>query len=192
MWRTAASFSAELEAWRRAGARALSLRGAALPFDAPAHLDSLLQALGALGLPWTAAVGPALPTADQRGALRRAGARRLRLGVRLEDDDQHVVVDGVRRSVGALAAALGGPGAPALELRVDGLCSPDAVRRALALADRLGAPHLDLRPDGASVPDPSLLDALRFARPRAALRPIGWAARVAARLTTPRGGAADR
>ena len=192
IWRTSASFSAELEAWRRAGARALSLRGAALPFDAPAHLDSLLQALGALGLPWTAAVGPALPTADQRGALRRAGARRLRLGVRLEDDDQHVVVDGVRRSVGALAAALGGPGAPALELRVDGLCSPDAVRRALALADRLGAPHLDLRPDGASVPDPSLLDALRFARPRAALRPIGWAARVAARLTTPRGGAADR
>lgn len=191
-WRTAASFSAELEAWKRAGARGLSLRGAALPFDAPAQLDALLQALAALGLPWTAALGPALPTADQRAALRRAGARRLRLGVRLDDNDQHVLVDGVRRSVGALAAALGGPGAPALELRVDGLSSPDAVRRALALADRLGAPHVDLRPDGASVPDPSLLDALRRARRRAALRPIRWAAGLAERLTTPRGGAADR
>lgn len=192
MWRTAASFSAELEAWRRAGARALSLRGAALPLDAPAQLDGLLQALAAVGLPWTADLGPALPTADQRAALRRAGARRLCLGVRLDDDDQNVLVDDVRRSVGALRAALGGPGAPALALRVDGLNSPDAVRRALALADRLGAPHLDLRPDGASVPDPSLLDALRLARRRAALRPIRWAASVAATLTTPRGGAADR
>lgn len=174
--RSGAALQAELQAWRAAGARGLSLRGAPLPLGAPEGLAELLRALRALGLPWTAALGPRPPTGGEGAALRAAGCRRLRLGLRLEDNDTHVIINGERAEIAALADAFAEAEAPPLELRVDGIDGPPAVARALALADRLAAPHLDLRPEGAAPPSPPLQAAIAAARRRAQLRPARWRA----------------